>query len=97
SGAYAGVRLNHLVRYRAGDAAPRDLGPVAIKNPDYTPFTDKAGKPLPSHGGTFKTPDGGTTRPPATLGPCQTRAGGVYVLMLQPYTLLEIAPATGRP
>jgi hypothetical protein len=97
SSPYPGVRLNYLVRYTPGDAAPHDLGPVAIKNPDYTPFTDKAGKPLPFHGGTFKTPDGVITSRHVTLGICQTRAGGVYVLMLQPYTVLEIAPLPGRP
>jgi hypothetical protein len=90
--AYPGIRLNHLVRYAPGQAAPRDLGPVSIKNPDYTPFTDKAGKLLPFCGGTFKTPDGVKTSRHVTLGICQTRAGGVYVLMLQPYTVLEIAP-----
>jgi hypothetical protein len=98
--AYPGVRLHHLVSYSQGDAAPRDHGVVAIKNPDYTEFTDKAGKPLPFHGGTFKTPDGVTTSRHVTLGICQTRAGGVYVLMLQPYTVLEIAPdalALGPP
>jgi hypothetical protein len=92
SSAYPGVRLHHLVRYKPGDAAPRDLGTVSIKNPNYTPFTDKAGKVLPFHGGTFKTADGVTTSRYVTLGVCQTRAGRVYVLMLGPYTVLEIAP-----
>jgi hypothetical protein len=89
---YPGVRLHHLVSYTPGDAAPRDRGAVSIRNPDYTPLTDKAGKVLPYHGGTFKTRDGVTTSRHVTLGICQTRAGGVYVLMLQPYTVLEIAP-----
>jgi hypothetical protein len=89
---YPGVQLNHLVRYRPGDAAPRDLGAVSIRNPDYTRFTDEKGKPVPYHGGTFKTPDGVTTSRYVTLGICQTRAGGVYMLMLQPYTVLEVTP-----
>jgi hypothetical protein len=80
------------VSYTPGDKAPKDHGPVSIKNPDYTPFVDKAGKPLPFHGGTFKTPDGVTTSRHVTLGVCETKAGGVYVLMLQPYTVLEILP-----
>jgi hypothetical protein len=91
--AYPGVRLHHLVRYSPGDAAPRDLATVSIRNPAYTAFTDKAGKLLSFHGGTFTTPDGVTTSRQVTLGICQTRAGGVYVLMLQPYTVLEVAPA----
>ncbi len=92
AGTYPGIRLHHLVSCTPGEAAPRDHGPVSIQNPDYTAFTDKEGKPLPFHGGTFKTPDGATTSRHATLGICQTRAGGVYVLMLQPYTVLEISP-----
>jgi sugar lactone lactonase YvrE len=87
---FPGVRLNHLVRYVPGDKAPRDLGVVKIQNPGYTSLTDKAGKPLPYHGGTFKTPDGVTTSRHVTLGICQSKTGHVYVLMLQPYTVLEI-------
>ena len=64
---------------------------VSIRNPDYTPFTDAAGKPLPFHGGTFETPDGVTTSRHVTLGVCQSKAGHVYILMLQPYTVLEEA------
>lgn len=87
-----GIHLHHLVSYRPGDKAPRDHGPVAIRNPDYTRFVDETGKPLPWHHGTFKTPDGVVTSRQITLGVCQTRAGGVYVLMLHPYTVLEIKP-----
>ncbi len=89
---YPGVGLHHLVSYAPSEPAPRDHGVVAIDNPDYTQFTDAAGQPLPFHGGTFRTPDGITTSRHVTLGICQSRSGGVYVLMLQPYTVLEIAP-----
>jgi sugar lactone lactonase YvrE len=85
--------LHHLVSYTPGAKAARDHGVVKIQNPDYTPFTDKTGKSLPFHGGTFKAPDGVTTSRHVTLGICQTRAGNVYVLMLQPYTVLEIRAA----
>src|SRR5262249_40521074 len=47
----------YLVSYRPGDKAPRNHGPVAIRNPDYTEFTDKAGKPLPMHHGIRKLAD----------------------------------------
>ncbi len=87
-----GINLNHIVSYTPGDKAPKDHGPVSIKNPDYTPFVGKDGKPLPSHHGTFKTPEGVVTSRYVTLGVCQTKAGGVYILMLSPYTVLEIAP-----
>ena len=85
-----GINLHHIVSYTPGEKAPRDHGPVSIKNPDYTAFTDAAGKPLPGHGGTFKTPDGVLTSRHVTLGVCQAKNGNVYVLMLQPYTVLEI-------
>jgi len=87
-----GISLNHVVSFKPGDKAPRDRGPVSIQNPDYTPFTDAKGKPMPYHGGTFKTKEGVLTSRHVTLGVCQSKAGAVYVLMLQPYTLLEIKP-----
>ncbi len=87
-----GINLHHAVSYTPGDKAPKDHGSVAIKNPDYTAFVGKDGKPLPYHAGTFKTPEGVTTSRHVTLGVCQTKAGSVYVLMLGPYTVLEIAP-----
>ena len=34
----------HLCRYRPGDPAPVDLGPIAISNPAYAPMTDASGR-----------------------------------------------------
>ena len=85
-----GVQLCHLVSWKPGDAAPRDRGPVAIRNPDYTEFTDKDGKPLPYHGGQTKLPDGATTTKYVILGVCEGHDGSVYTLALQPYTLLQV-------
>jgi hypothetical protein len=90
------VRLNHLVSYTPGDKAPRDHGPVSIKNPDYAPVVDAAGKAIPFHGGLYQTPDGVTTSKHVTLGVCQSKAGAVYVLMLQPYTVLEIPAGAAK-
>ncbi len=87
-----GFRLPRLVSYRPGDKGPRDRGPISIRNPDYTQFTDQSGKPLPAHGGIFKTPDGVTTTRHVLLGVCQAGDGSVNVLALQPYTLLRIGP-----
>jgi sugar lactone lactonase YvrE len=92
-----GIQLCHLVRYRPGDKAPEDLGPVAIRNPDYTTFTDPAGKPLPYHHGVHKMPDGTVTTKYVILGVCQARDGAVYLLALSPYTLLQIKPPAGGP
>jgi sugar lactone lactonase YvrE len=86
------IQLQHLVRYRPGDKAPQDLGPVAIQNPDYTSFTDKDGKPLPHHAGLHKMPDGTTTTKYVILGVCQGRDGRVYSLALSPLTLLQVQP-----
>jgi hypothetical protein len=88
--------LLHLVSYRPGDSSPRDHGPVAIRNPGYTPFTDPAGKPLPAHGGLIKLSDGTLTTRHVILGVCQARDRTVYVLALQPYTVLQIEPAQLR-
>jgi hypothetical protein len=86
-----GIQLPRLVKYHPGDQKPRDLGPISIRNPDYTPFTDKDGKPLPGHGGIFKTPNGITTTRHVLLGICQTRDGAVNILALQPYTVLRLS------
>jgi hypothetical protein len=85
-------QLHHLVSYRAGDRVPRDHGPVAIRNPDYTSLTGKDGKPLPFHAGIVKLPDGTTTTRWVILGVCEGRDGAVYALALQPYTLLQLMP-----
>jgi|GEM_PF-266997 len=87
-----GISLHHIVSYTPGDKAPRHHGPVSIANPDYAKFTDDKGKPRPFHHGAFKTADGITTSRYVTLGVCETKSGGVYVLMLLPYTVLEIKP-----
>lgn len=85
-----GFQLLHLVSYRPGEAAPTDHGPVAIANPDYTKFTDDAGKPLPFHAGTISLPDGTLTTRHVVLGVTEGFDGNVYALALQPYTLLQI-------
>jgi len=88
-----GVRLCHLVSFTPGaDVAPRDRGRVKIANPDYTPFKDATGKPLPHHGGQVTLPDGTRTTQRVILGVCQARDGAVYLLALQPYTLLKVSP-----
>ncbi|MFO0880598.1 MAG: DUF4838 domain-containing protein [Gemmataceae bacterium] len=88
-------QLLHLVSYRPGDRAPVQHGPVAIANPNYTEFVGKDGKPLPFHGGLIKVGDVTTTRH-VILGVCEARDGNVYILALQPYTLLQVPPAQLR-
>jgi sugar lactone lactonase YvrE len=69
----------------------REYGRVAIKNPDYTNFTDENGKPLPWHHGVYKYND--VTLPRyGCLGVCAARDGTVYLLTLAPFTLHAIKP-----
>jgi sugar lactone lactonase YvrE len=86
------TNLLHLVTYRAGDKSPTDLGCVSVRNPDYTEFTGKDGKPLPFHSGLAKLADGNWTTRHVILGVSQAQTGKVYALMLCPYTVLEIDP-----
>jgi len=80
----------HLVSYRPGDAAPRDHGPLAIRNPDYTTFVGADGKPLPWHYGVYKTESGVLVPRYVIMGICATRDRKVYLTTLYPFTLHEI-------
>lgn len=82
--------LLHLVSYRPGDPAPRDHGPVAVRNPDFTEFVDAQGKPLPFHGGFVRIGAVLTSRY-VVLGVCQARSGDVYIMALHPYTALRVS------
>lgn len=80
----------HVVRYHPGDKAPRDYGPLAISNPDYTEFTDKSGKVMPWHHGVHQ-PDGEPLQPRyVIMGICAANSGTVYVTTLYPFTVHEI-------
>ncbi len=86
-----GPSVLHLVSYKPGDKAPRNHGPVAIRNPGYTEFNDADGKQLPWHSGLRNLDDGTTTTRYVNLGVCQGSDGSVYSLMLSPYTLLKVS------
>lgn len=88
------LQLLHLVRYRPGEAAPRDLGPVSVTNPDFTDFKDKAGKQLPFHAGFVKLKDGITTTSYVILGVCEGRNGSVSIMAMHPYSVLVVSPET---
>lgn len=84
-------RVLHLVSYRSGDKAPRDHGPVAIRNPKFTNFKDKQGKRLPWHHGFRTLPGGKFTSMYTILGVTQDHEGNVYALALAPFTLLKVS------
>lgn len=87
-----GDTIHYLATYRPSDKAVRNLGPVAVSNPNYTDFKDKAGKDLPFHSGLRTMPDGTVTTRYVILGICQGKDGSVYSLMLHPYTVLKFTP-----
>jgi hypothetical protein len=85
-----GINLLHLCSYKAGEKEPTDHGCVEVANPDYTPMTDAAGKNLPFHGGLIKLKDGHTTTRHVILGVTEGHDDNVYILMLIPYTVLQV-------
>lgn len=81
----------HVVSYKPGaDKAPRDHGPIAISNPDYTTFVDADNKPLPWHHGVVKEKDGTLIPRYVIMGICAANDGDVYVTTLYPFTLLRM-------
>jgi hypothetical protein len=79
-----------LVSYRPGDPSPTDRGPLAIGNPDYTTFTDAAGKTKPFHNGVKRRDDGTLIPLHSIMGICAARDGTVYATTLSPFTLHAI-------
>jgi hypothetical protein len=73
--------------------AIRDHGPIAIRNADYTAFTDEAGQPLPWHNGVHRPlADGPLVPRYAIMGICAADTGRVYMTTLAPFTLHEFGP-----
>ncbi len=84
-------KVLHVVSYRPGDKAPKDHGPIAISNPDYTNFKDAAGKALPWHHGVHRPkPDGPLIPRYTIMGIAAAADGTVYVTTLYPLTLHAI-------
>ncbi|MBM4070576.1 MAG: SMP-30/gluconolactonase/LRE family protein [Planctomycetes bacterium] len=83
----------NLVSYTPGSKGVRDHGKVAVANPNYTPFVDAKGKPLPWHHAVHRDKDG-TLAPTTPLGLAAARDGSVYVLTLAPLTVLRIPAET---
>jgi len=86
-------QLLHLVGCQPGKA-PHDFGPVGIANPDFTTFTDAAGKPKPWHHTIRKEKDG-TLAPWQPMGVCAAYNGSaVYIYTIAPLTLLRFERKT---
>jgi sugar lactone lactonase YvrE len=78
----------YLASYKPGDAAPKNLGPIGVANPDFTTFTTADGKPKPWHHTMVKRKDG-TLTPWQPMGVCAAKDGAVYVLTIAPFTLVK--------
>lgn len=82
-------RFAHLVSYIPRENRIIDHGPLAVKNADFTPFTDNKGEPYPWHHGFKRFGDGNLIPQYSLLGVCATRQAQ-YVLSLAPLTLHEV-------
>ena len=80
----------HVVRYRPGDPAPNDLGPIAIGNPDYATLVDAKGNAKPHHHGVFRLKDGTLVPRHVIMGICAASDGTVYATTLYPFTVHAI-------
>jgi hypothetical protein len=87
--------LMHLVSFSHGDSAPKDQGPVGIKNPDYVVLTTADGKPKPWHH-TLRREKDGTVTPWVPLGIAATQDGTPYAVTLAPFTLLRFEQFTKK-
>lgn len=77
-----------LVSYKPGDQATKHHGRLAIQNPDYTKFTDDAGKELRWHHGVHRpTPDGPLVPRYTIMAIAAAKDGTVYMTTLYPFTL----------
>lgn len=93
---YGAGTLHHLVRYDPKRKKHEDLGVPAVTNPDFFPWKDADGKPLPwSHG--YQTLPDGTLTPLYNQGLIVTANNTVYATFLYPFTLLRIDGFTQLP
>lgn len=85
----------HLISCRP-NGKPRDHGRVGVANPNFTTFTDAAGRAKPWHHTMPKTKDG-ILAPWQPMGICATRDGSVYVFTIAPLTLLRFPREQLKP
>jgi len=86
---FGAASLHHLVRYDPKSQRHDDLGVPVVKNPDFFPWKDETGKPLPwSHG--YQTLPDGTLTPLYNQALIVTANNTIYATFLYPFTLLRI-------
>jgi hypothetical protein len=85
---HPGGGLAYLVSYTPGDAGCKVHGAIGIANPDFTTFKTPDGKDKPWHHTIRKEKDG-TLTPWQPLGIAAGKDGGVYVLCIAPFTVIE--------
>ena len=87
----------HAVSYHPGDAAPKDHGPLAVRNAAKVQLVGADGNLPAAHYGFVKQPDGAITPRYHIMGVCQARDGRVYLTSLVPFTLHQITPGQPAP
>jgi hypothetical protein len=86
--------LHHLIRYTPKTGAMKDLGVLAVQNPDFFDFkgpqaTNPDGSLRPRHG--FHTlPDGTLTPLHVIMATMVAHDGTIYATTIYPFTLLKI-------
>ncbi|MBW3540001.1 MAG: hypothetical protein KY476_07020 [Planctomycetes bacterium] len=83
--------LHHLLQFDPSTGQKRDLGVLAVENPDFFDFgPGPDGKPKPWTHGFHRLPDGTLTPLHHHMALIAARDGTVYVTILYPFTLLRI-------
>ena len=85
-------RLAKLAVYDPGTGECRELGVLAVKNPDFYAFDSGPDGKLPGHMRGFQTLPDDTLVPTNGFGLDAAADGTVYVTILYPFTLLRIDP-----
>lgn len=87
----------HAVSYHPGDAAPKDHGPLAVRNAADIHLIGSDGNVPAENRGFVKQPDGAITPRYSIMGVCQAHDGRVYLTSLVPFTLHQITPGQPAP
>ncbi len=88
---FGGGYVNHLLRFDPKAKAVKDLGVLAIENPEFVNLVGADGKPVPFSNGGAKLPDG-TMIPVYMMSLMVAHDGSVYVTTISPFTLHRITP-----
>jgi hypothetical protein len=83
-------QMLRVVSYTPGDIAPKDLGAIAIANPDYAGVEKHEGNPVRKHDGVYSLSDGTLLPRNTVAGICAHSNGNIYITTQRPFTIHEI-------